>query len=114
MTRKAAASAAGAFDSALAGPPSPGLQTVAPLVPPRRAPRGKDRRFEMVLSLDEREALTALAKRVDVPVRGAGAVDGVPVSKAEVLRALLAEALEDGALVDRATRRIVAERLGRA
>lgn len=109
MTRKTAASAAGAFDSALAGPPSPGLQTVAPLMPPR-APRGKDRRFEMVLSLDEREALTALARRMDVPIRGADAVDGVPVSKAEVLRALLAEALEDAALVDRATRRIAADR----
>jgi hypothetical protein len=111
MTRRAAGSAAGAFDTAIAGPPSPGLQTVAPLVPPR-APRGKIRRFEMVLAPAERSALSALATRVDVAIRGAGADEGVPVSMAEVLRALLGEALEDAALADRATRRIAADRLG--
>jgi hypothetical protein len=68
----------------------------------------------MVLAPAERAALSALAQRVDVAIRGAGADEGVPVSMAEVLRALLGEALDDAVLVDRATRRIAAERLREA
>jgi hypothetical protein len=77
---------------------------------PVGAGKGKVRRFEMVLSPHERASLLALTDRADVAIRGAGSDEGVPVSRAEIMRALLGEVAMDRALEARVQERIRSDR----
>jgi hypothetical protein len=105
---------AGAIAAGLGAPLSPG----SPPAPARAEPgpvgggakAAKTRRFELLVTDDERRLFASVTARADVAIRGEGSLDGVRVSTAEVVRALVTELAEHEDLQQRIYRRIVGQR----
>jgi hypothetical protein len=105
---------AGAIAAGLGAPLSPGSPPSPALVEPVPAGGGvktaKTRRFELLVTDNERRLFATVTAQADVAVRGEGSLDGVRVSTGEVVRALVAELAEHEDLQQRIYRRIVGQR----